>query len=323
MVHKSHFDPYPQHPQHTLSPHGHHPASHSHHSSPLLAQHSSPHLGHHLPPRSYPTLEMSAYPDTGEGMVGAGGPVDHGHGVGLGSPIIEHNGSPSRGGTPTPQKGYYTTLSSHDRVMGASRHGSVEPSSFAHTTPLLHHSPHPRTPDLNHRMINNVAPYGPTLKIVQWTPQAGEEGSQVTIVLDALAITGAPPTQYSIPAFGPGSPSLNINNPMPHKTAVTRRFVVVFGGAPAPTKFTRAQAIDGNGVGESMDAGPDERDAFVVLTSFVPARQSMGPLDERVMVLVRVVDEQSEILEECIVGEWDALPMLRELSLLPSSEEPS
>lgn len=235
----------------------------------------------------------------------------------LGSPMLEHSGPPSRGATPV--GGYYTTMGPHDRVP-IHRNGSVEPS-YAHSAPLLHHnSPHLRTPDHSHRVIHNVAPYGPTLKIVQWTPQAGEEGSQVTIILDALAITAAPPTQYSIPAFGPGSPSFN--KPLTHtKTAVTRRFVVVFGAAAAPTKFTRAQAIDGNGVGESMDAGPDERDAFVVLTCFVPARQSMGPLDERVMVIVRVVDEQSEVLEECVVGEWDALPMACEFELVSSSTE--
>lgn len=179
-------------------------------------------------------------------------------------------------------------------------------------------TPEPRTPDLSHHQPQQqhvittprltAAPYGPTLKVIQWTPQHGDEGSQVTIILDSLAIRGAAPTQYSIASFGPGSPTMASAT-----TPITRRFSVVFGGAAAPTKFRRAQAIDGNGVGQSMSAGPDEQDAFVVLTTFVPARQSMGPVGERIMVLVQVVDESSALLEECIVGEWDAMPVHRKL----------
>ncbi|KAM0746985.1 hypothetical protein T439DRAFT_383619 [Meredithblackwellia eburnea MCA 4105] len=156
---------------------------------------------------------------------------------------------------------------------------------------------YPVTPEPMHRAVSvsltgSPHKYGPTIKVIQWTPQHGDEGTQVTIVLDSLAIRGCP-----IPgAFGPAQHQ--------HQQ-VSRRFVVLFGQAPAPTRFTRANFIEGNGVGTSMSSGTDEQDAFVVLTTFVPNRQSMGQIGERVMVLVQIVDEQSRLVEECIVGEWE------------------
>ncbi|KAM0791844.1 hypothetical protein ACM66B_004101 [Microbotryomycetes sp. NB124-2] len=311
-----------------------HPAhmapSRSHHSSPIVGgphhhHHSFARPPHHLPPRSYPTgpgLDPAAYgePDADYGM-----PAPHPGGGHYMSPMI--GGPSSRGPTPVPMNGpsapgYYTTsmLPGQDRMMPppGSRHMSVEPGSSGgggaythhphHGTPVIHHTS--TTPEpishhpADHGMSRSHASYGSSLKVVQWTPQHGDEGTQVTIILDALAINGAPATHYSMPSFGPGSPAMEAT-----RMRITRRFVVVFGQAPAPTKFTRAQAIDGNGVGQSMSAGPNEEDAFVVLTTFVPGRHTMGPLDERVMVIVRVIDEHQEIVEECIVGEWDPVPV--------------
>lgn len=169
-----------------------------------------------------------------------------------------------------------------------------------------HHTPIPASPARS--PVPSASAFGATVKVIQWTPQHGEEGTQVTIVLDPLAVTGALSSSVHSPAsFGPGSPALvSRRSPLAPPPAVNRRFVVLFGAAPAPTKFTRANAIDGNGVGTSMASGPDEQDAFVVLTTFVPSRHQMGPLGERVMVLVQVVDDAGRILEECIVGEWEA-----------------
>lgn len=184
---------------------------------------------------------------------------------------------------------------------------SLEPVVYSHGHNSIHHTPEPpHTPERGSRgmSINGMGYHGPSLKVIQWTPQTGDEGSQVTIILDALAINAAPSTEFSHPIFGVGSPA--IAGP---REKVTRRFVVLFGMSAAPTKFTRAQAIDGNGVGQSMSAGPNEDDAFVVLSTFVPARSSMGGRLDRIMVVVRVVDEADEIIEECIVGEWDPAPM--------------
>ncbi|KAK4048974.1 hypothetical protein OIO90_005609 [Microbotryomycetes sp. JL221] len=343
FVHKAHFEQAPyanaHHYPHHLSP------SRSHHSSPIVgAHHGSSHVNRHaaqhLPPRSYPTsFEIPPY---GEPVVdGYSMVAEHSAETHLASPMV---GPPSRGPTPTPMpvppppqpgSGYYTTamLPGQDRMMPPPRHLGVEPGAAYHGTPILHHHA-PATPELvshhhhghihhhhlppPHHLDPQYAPhppsahsskmaalsYAPSLKVVQWTPQHGDEGTQVTIILDHSAINAAHATPYSLPSFGPGSPAIGGS-----RARVTRRFVVMFGQAPAPTKFTRAQAIDGNGVGQSMNAGPNEEDAFVILTTFVPARHTMGSMDERVMVLVRVVDEHQEIVEECIVGEWDPVPM--------------
>ncbi|KAK4046942.1 hypothetical protein OIV83_005733 [Microbotryomycetes sp. JL201] len=294
--------------------------SRSHHSSPLVGGPHHSYARQHMPPRAYPAgpgLESTMYgePD------GYGMPVSHPDGGHYMSPMLGHRPT-SRGSVPGPPgAGYYTTamLPGQDRMMPpGSRHMSIEPghSGAGHSytthphhhasTPVIHHSSTTPEPIAHHHMDMSrlQQPYGSSLKVIQWTPQHGEEGTQVTIILDALAINGAPATHYSLPSFGPGSPAMDAP-----RMRITRRFVVVFGQAPAPTKFTRAQAIDGNGVGQSMTAGPNEEDAFVVLTTFVPGRHTMGPLDERVMVLVRVIDEHQEIVEECIVGEWDPVPV--------------
>jgi hypothetical protein len=249
---------------------------------------------------------MTAYPDAGDSLVAAAQASDVAHGVGLASPLL--NNPPSRISTPTPAGGYYTTLGAPTNDQSHSARGGVEPL-FRHSIPNHHPSatPEPHSPNASRMMTS--APYGPTLKVIQWTPQHGDEGTRVTIILASLAINAAAPTQYSIAAFEPGSPA-QLSQP----TAVTRRFVVVFGSAVAPTKFNRAHTIESNGTGQTLSAGSDEADAFVVLTTFVPARQSMGPIGERIMVLVQVVDESSAVLEECIVGEWDAMPVHRGFS---------
>ncbi|KAI5476560.1 hypothetical protein MNV49_007507 [Pseudohyphozyma bogoriensis] len=275
---KSHFDPYPSH----LQPQSYHP--------------SSPSTSHTA---RYPDAVPSTY-------------------------ISDHSSHPH-------------SSHSHAHIEPAAIHSSASPVphpttppriqtpvSYAHST---HGTPvmHPRTPELGGVHSSPIrtpvrggagpSHYGApsTLKVVQWTPQSGDEGTQVTIVLDSLAVRGAPSTQHSNAVFGPGSPALGSRRQQqqqPSPYPVTRRFVVVFGVATAPTKFTRANAIDGNGVGQSMTSGDNAADAFVVLTTFVPARQSMAREGERVMVSVRVVDEMGTIVEECIVGEWEAQGMM-------------
>ncbi|GAA5865322.1 hypothetical protein JCM8547_005054 [Rhodosporidiobolus lusitaniae] len=142
------------------------------------------------------------------------------------------------------------------------------------------------------------------LKVLQWTPQRGDEGTQVTIVLDAAVIRNARSSQFSAAQaqFGPGSPALAHSSPRKNGNGgggngeVNRKFSVLFGQAKGPTKHTRASQIDGNGVGQSMNAGPNEEDAFVVLSTFVPERSAMGN-ESRIMVTVEVKDEMGVVLE--------------------------
>lgn len=146
--------------------------------------------------------------------------------------------------------------------------------------------------------------YAPSLKVLQWTPQRGEENTQVTIILDASAIRNARRSPFTGAPASFGPPGLSGHDP--RAVGANRHFVVVFGQAPAATQFTRAQVIDGNGVGQSMSAGPNEEDAFVVLTTFVPPRARMGAPNERTMVVVQTIDVDSDAcVESCIVGEWD------------------
>lgn len=160
------------------------------------------------------------------------------------------------------------------------------------------------TPDPSSAPLSRSRPS--SIRVLQWTPQRGEEDTQVTIILDAAAIQQARPSPYSgAPAmFGPNGAS----NFARHASGpANRRFVVLFGQAVAPTDITRAQVIDGNGVGQSMSAGPHEEDAFVILTTFVPSRQKMGPPGERVTVHVQTVENGSDaVIESCVVGEWEA-----------------
>ncbi|GAA5865596.1 hypothetical protein JCM3774_002062 [Rhodotorula dairenensis] len=150
--------------------------------------------------------------------------------------------------------------------------------------------------------------YPPSLKVLQWTPQRGEENTQVTIILDAMAIRNARRSPFTGAPASFGPPGMSGHDP--RRVGANRRFVVVFGQAPASTQFTRAQVIDGNGVGQSMNAGPNEEDAFVVLTTFVPARARIGPSTERNLVIVQTVDVDSDAcIESCIVGEWEPQPV--------------
>lgn len=221
-----------------------------------------------------------------------------------------HPSTPPRVSTPS-NSGYYAYDNVHRSggSRAASTSESVDPAYIRQVTPDPRHlsvTPEPHSPQRGGQPPQQSYS-GPTLKVIQWTPQHGDEGTQVTIILDSLAVRAAARTTASVPIFGPGSPAMGTprrNQQMPQQ--ITRRFAVIFGNASAPTKFTRANAIDGNGVGASMTSGPNEEDAFVILTTFVPARQTMGPIGERVMVLVQVLDEVSRVLEECIVGEWDA-----------------
>ncbi|BGP42452.1 hypothetical protein JCM10449v2_006457 [Rhodotorula kratochvilovae] len=290
-------------------------------NSPSLAH------AHHLPPRSYPHYAMNgAFDPTASSSSSSGtellaplGPADpHHH---LVSPLVGHHSqpaSPLAGGGSGP---YFTTF---DPAPGGSSGGaphSRQPSAetprhgYAHH-PHHHHAAAPPpparvpTPDARaaaSASIASITAYGSSLKVVQWTPQRGDEGTQVTIILDAAAVRSARPSPVTgQPAsFGAGSPALN-GGGSPRKGGANRRFAVMFGHAAAPTKFTRAQAIDGNGVGQSMSAGPHEDDAFVVLTAFVPSRAAMSSPGERAMVYVQSVDTDSgAVVEQCIVGEWD------------------
>ncbi|KAL8278813.1 hypothetical protein RQP46_008882 [Phenoliferia psychrophenolica] len=310
-----------------LLPHSPHSLTHSPHPSPHKTSHFDPYPAHlNLPGAGQqfvaPSGGRSPYPvlETPSTFVS-----DHSdlHSGDLVSPRA--HSPPPRIHTPVAPNasGYYSQQNSpFEPSSHAGRAMSAEPASYRQTTPgpgPSHHqqqqqqlhlshaqSPAPGSP-ASQRSRSPLPAFGPTCRVIQWTPQNGEEGTQVTIVLGPDAITGAPSTIHSPASFGPGSPALSSRrSPLATPQPITRRFVVLFGQVPAPTKFTRANAIDGNGVGTSMASGPDEQDAFVVLTTFVPARQSMGPHGERVMVVVQVVDDHSRVLEECIVGEWEA-----------------
>ncbi|GAA6022260.1 hypothetical protein JCM10207_008907 [Rhodosporidiobolus poonsookiae] len=235
----------------------------------------------------------------------------------IGATPSSHSQHPSRAPSPsTSQPNYYPAFDpqlSNPPPAGGASHllPPPQPQQPASTSPLLDR---PITPD-QRGYAGHPQPNGGSLKVLQWTPQRGDEGTQVTVILDSLAIRAARPSAHSAlqPSFGPGSPSLGGPSPQKGKdspaagggASVNRRFVVVFGQAHAPTRFTRALTIDGNGVGQSMSAGQSEDDAFVVLTAFVPARQSMGPYGERVHVRVEVVDENGQVVESCGLGMWD------------------
>ncbi|SCV73430.1 BQ2448_7356 [Microbotryum intermedium] len=327
--HHAHHTHQPSHLQSPLpSPHlgyaGSPRVSHSHGAPQALGQGGAPATSYAGPGvRNYHNLEMASYPSNG-----AGPSTPHHHDL-HSSPMM--GGSRVHSPAPALQShshagSYYSASTQHTPILGgpsaassindgpnpvSNNHNNHHSNSSAGGHHSVHASPY-HTPILRHsesrepaspRLMTTSA-YSSTIRVLQWTPQHGDEGTQVTIVLDAFAINGAPATQYSIAAFGPGSSTSG------HRTAVTRRFVVAFGVAAAPTRFARAQNIDGNGVAQSMSAGPNEMDAFIVLSTFVPARQSMGPLNERVLVTVRVLDEGSTVLEETVVGEWDAAPPL-------------
>ncbi|GAA5839326.1 hypothetical protein JCM11251_003952 [Rhodosporidiobolus azoricus] len=229
---------------------------------------------------------------TGQGMDGS--PA-----IGLVSPALGHPSSsrPSRPPSPQPpiSSGNYYPSFDHAPPLPSGSHSQLEAAPGALS--------HPATPETHNARVPSGANGGatfsaPSLKVLQWTPQMGDEGSQVTIIMDAAAVRGGN-GQFASPAVG---------SPRKNGGGMTngRRFVVVFGQAEAPTRFTRAQQIDGNGVGQSMNAGPNEEDAFVVLTTFVPSRHSMGPAGERIMVFVHVKGEGNAVIESTILGEWDA-----------------
>lgn len=276
---------------------------------------NSPSFGHHLPPRSsYPAYGAmnGAYDPSASTSAELLAPVnDH-----LVSPLVGHHSQPTSplvGGPNGGAGAYFTTFDPAPGGVSSAPHSrqtSLEtPRQGYHAVTGAPPPVRVVTPDDGAPPAPAAVPYGTSLRVVQWTPQRGDEGTQVTIILDAGAIRSARPSPVTgRPAsFGTGSPALGAPLSSPHKpTIVNRRFAVLFGHAPAPTKFTRAQAIDGNGVGQSMSAGPNEEDAFVVLTAFVPARSAMSGPGERAMVFVQSVDTDSNaVVEQCIVGEWD------------------
>ena len=277
--------------------------------------------GHHAPPRSaYPAYgAMSgAYDPSASTSTDLLPPItDH-----LVSPLVGGAGHHSQPTSPLVAGGsgaYFTTFEpAPGGAMSAASAPHSRQTSLDAPRQGYHSSgsalPPPDrvvTPDAGGGASSapSSAPFGSSLKVVQWTPQRGDEGTQVTVILDAAAVRSARPSPVTgHPAsFGTGSPALGGAGLHPSASGgVNRRFAVLFGHAPAPTKFTRAQAIDGNGVGQSMSAGPNEDDAFVVLTAFVPARSAMSAPGERAMVYVQSVETDSNaVVEQCIVGEWD------------------
>ncbi|GAA5896558.1 hypothetical protein JCM8208_004233 [Rhodotorula glutinis] len=258
--------------------------------------------GHHAPPRS-------AYPAYGA-MNGAYDPSAS-TSADLLPPITDHLVSPLVGAA----GGHHSQPTSPLVAGGSGAYFTTfEPAPGG--TMSAASAPHSRQTSLDaprqgyHSSASALPP--PDRVVVQWTPQRGDEGTQVTVILKAAAVRSARPSPVTgHPAsFGTGSPALggpsSLHPSSSSSSGVNRRFAVLFGHAPAPTKFTRAQAIDGNGVGQSMSAGPNEEDAFVVLTAFVPARSAMSAPGERAMVYVQSVDTDSNaVVEQCIVGEWD------------------
>ncbi|BGP34379.1 hypothetical protein JCM10296v2_006198 [Rhodotorula toruloides] len=323
---KSHYDSYPPPSSHQHHPHlpqqsrtvPNSPALSAAPSGSFLPSTQSPAL--RLGPQSYTSYSLGPESFVDEQLVGAPGGLMAPHDgasphlgapvQGIVSPLVDgsyahnqHSQPPSPGGGGG--GGYYTTFEPQPRGYPSQRplRQTISDASlggYPAQRPLTSETL-PQPPSRSIPII-----YGSSLKVVQWTPQRGDEGTQVTIVLDSAAIQSARPSPYSnMPAsFGAGSPQLDSTG-TPHP-GINRRFAVIFGQAQAPTKFTRAQAIDGNGVGQSMSAGPNEEDAFVVLTTFVPSRHAMGPPGERVMVLVQSIDvDTGAVVESCIVGEWD------------------
>ncbi|KAK4704678.1 hypothetical protein P7C70_g1533, partial [Phenoliferia sp. Uapishka_3] len=301
------------------------PRSHSHSHSPqpspsALKSHFDPypsHLPHALPGPSYTLGQVPSarpFPRLETPSTFVSDHSDH-HDPHARSSPGPHSRSPPPNALPPPQRigtpnsasngtGYYAHQP-HSPYDQGSRSMSAEPAPYHRQTTPGHHQhqhhqlqqlSHPRTPEpaipnsplhSPHPAVSSGA--GSTLKVIQWTPQHGDEGTEVTIVLDSLAV--------SSPTFGPGSPA-----PFPRQShpAPTRRFVVLFGQAVAPTKFTRSNSIDG-----TAPVGAEDHDAYVLINTFVPSRVAMGPIRERTMVIVQVVDDSQGVLEECIVGEWE------------------
>lgn len=170
----------------------------------------------------------------------------------------------------------------------------------------------------------NEGPHTPTfaIKVMDWTPSTGVEGTAVTIVLDPIPIQHAllstlASSDPSFPAtFGPGasnaiggrhsSPSLSaFSQNDPKATLATRHFVVYFGDTAAVTNYSRSHRVDVVNLMVSEDES-----AFCVLTALVPRLEITdgGMVD----VTVQILDEQSVVLEECIVGQWKSNEVKRE-----------
>ena len=267
---------------------------------------NSPSTFHHFPPllRSYQGFSMATSYSGGDGdsLVVAPQPTDP---VNSSASLHQLETTPSISSHPSRptsplldnSTSFYTSYDASQTIPAPS-----EPSHpRSHSAEELISSYPSHTPELDQTSRASSINYSKTIKVVQWTPQRGDAGTQVTIILDSSVIRLAQPTLQNSsapPFFGPGS------NSSPD-TPINRTFSVLFGQAPAPTDFTRAQAIDGNGVGQSMNAGPNSEDAFVVLTTFTPSRQAMGPVGEPVLVIVQVLDENAGVVESTIVGTWD------------------
>ncbi|GAA5836616.1 hypothetical protein JCM3766R1_006971 [Sporobolomyces carnicolor] len=264
-------------------------------------------------PRSYRPYIMTQSFTGGDGIEDGSLAALEGSEPALVSPLAGDNlgpssssSHPSRPSSPPLAGGaaFYTPYPQSQPIVAAPappRPASTETTSFPSHTPELELDHGSRASSINAASTTGT---GKTIKVVQWTPQRGQEGTQVTIILDSAVIRFAAPSIHnptSTPNFGDGSPSGSSPT-----GPVNRSFSVMFGQAVAPTEFTRAQAIDGNGVGHSMTAGPNEEDAFVVLTTFAPARNLMGGVGEPILVVVRVLDESGSTVESSIIGNWDA-----------------
>ncbi|GAA5994193.1 hypothetical protein JCM5350_002182 [Sporobolomyces pararoseus] len=272
----------------------------------VLSPPTSPQFPSLVHPRSYRPYNMSQTFTGGDGVEDSSLVAVQASEAALVSPLSRENiappsssSHPSRPTSPLQidTTSYYTPYTPSQSISAPAvppRAPSTETSFPSHTPEL----------ELDHGSRASSIHRNNTIKVVQWTPQRGEEGTQVTIILDSAVVKFAQPSLHntsSLPNFGGGiSPSGASSN------EVNRSFSVKFGNAVGRTDFTRAQAIDGNGVGHSMNAGPNEEDAFVVLTTFAPSRTAMGPIGEPVMVVVRVLDEAGEVVESSIIGNWDS-----------------
>lgn len=222
-------------------------------------------------------------------------PEDHGESMtGLSPPRI---GTASHSYTtyePRASEGILASKSFHD-------HSQQDPTSLGHIAPptkQLTASPASR-------------PYSPlpfnSLKVLFWTPQVGEEGAAVTIILDSLALHPSPSANSSsslLPYFGTG---YGEDYERDTHEIVTRKFVVSFGDCAVPTVFSRTRIIPETG---ARSVG--EEDAFVVLSTFVPNRENMVDETGSVFVTVSVLDETGRVVDKVGVGQWTSKELLCE-----------
>jgi len=227
--------------------------------------------------------------------------------------------------TPSGSSSYYTFEPTHQRAVSYGGADTLPSSYGTHSAPVtpqhghnprfravsssaalqrMHDSSPMHSPSVRHeavfssplrsssvpRAIQPTQQQVSTLKVIKWSPQSGEEGEPIAIVLDSTAAV-----------------HLNLlSSPTIPAPRTPRRFRVSFGYATAPTRHQICTA-DEAGLNQPHDSMRYSGDV-VVVTSFVPARDSMGTLDERILVKLQVVEveQPSVVVEELAVGEWDA-----------------